>query len=237
MDTPHPTPPQHQPSATERQREALKSHIVKLATKAFYAHGVKNVTMDDIAHTLTMSKRTLYQLFQDKEELLLACVISHQTEMRKQLEELYNGEEHPNVLNIMLSTFEMRMAHMKDVEPTFYQDIAKYPKVIAFLEKSARDDESEAMAFIEMGVEQGYFRRDLNFRIIYNQFSSQLAAISKNPILQQFSMSEIFINTVVVYLRGGATIKGVELIDQFLDRVHADRSVGKKHTMLSRCMQ
>ncbi|EJW89893.1 transcriptional regulator, TetR family [gut metagenome] len=49
--------------------------VISVAMKAFYKKGVKSVTMDEIAHELTMSKRTLYQLFVDKEALLLACIL------------------------------------------------------------------------------------------------------------------------------------------------------------------
>ena len=40
----------------------------------FSEHGIKNVSMDDIAHNMSVSKRTLYELFEDKETLLTECI-------------------------------------------------------------------------------------------------------------------------------------------------------------------
>ena len=57
-----------------QQRADVRVHIVEVATKMFHHQGLRGVTMDDIAHELTMSKRTLYQIFADKEQLLLDCV-------------------------------------------------------------------------------------------------------------------------------------------------------------------
>ena len=45
---------------------------------AFATKGIKGVTMDDIAMGLGISKRTLYEMFEDKEELLIACMLEHQ---------------------------------------------------------------------------------------------------------------------------------------------------------------
>ncbi len=48
----------------------LRERIVMEATILFQAQGVKQVRMDDIARELSISKKTLYELFSDKEELL-----------------------------------------------------------------------------------------------------------------------------------------------------------------------
>lgn len=65
------------PSRHSTLRDAARAQVIEVATRLFHTQGIKNVTMDDIAHALTMSKRTLYQIFADKEDLLLACVVKH----------------------------------------------------------------------------------------------------------------------------------------------------------------
>ena len=55
----------------ENDREELKLRVVETASKSFMTLGIKAVHMDDIASSLSISKRTLYELFGDKEELLL----------------------------------------------------------------------------------------------------------------------------------------------------------------------
>ena len=52
------------------QRGELRDRIIETASEAVTAHGIKSITMDDIAASLSISKRTLYEVFQDKESLL-----------------------------------------------------------------------------------------------------------------------------------------------------------------------
>lgn len=52
----------------------LRNRILKAAMTEFLHKGVKSVKMDDIANTLAISKRTLYEIYSNKEELLLEAV-------------------------------------------------------------------------------------------------------------------------------------------------------------------
>ena len=60
----------------------LKEQIMLTAFDLFSEHGIKNVSMDDIAHSTSMSKRTLYELFEDKETLLMQCLSMSYNKMR-----------------------------------------------------------------------------------------------------------------------------------------------------------
>lgn len=61
-------------------KTVVKEHIVLAAAKAFAQKGVKTVRMDDIATGLSISKRTLYELFHDKEDLLFDVMKLHREE-------------------------------------------------------------------------------------------------------------------------------------------------------------
>lgn len=69
------------------QRGELRDRIIETASEAFTAHGIKSITMDDIAASLSISKRTLYEVFQDKESLLTECILKRQEEMNTFLAE------------------------------------------------------------------------------------------------------------------------------------------------------
>ena len=93
-------------SQTNTQREDARNSVIETATQMFHAQGIRNVTMDDIAHKLSMSKRTLYQLFTDKEDLLLACVIKHEGDVRTHLAAIIS--QSANVLDFLLIKFLRR---------------------------------------------------------------------------------------------------------------------------------
>lgn len=55
-------------------RVELKERIIERAMQAFKTHGIKCITMDDIAASMGISKRTLYEVFANKEMLLEDCI-------------------------------------------------------------------------------------------------------------------------------------------------------------------
>ena len=66
----------------------IKEQIMLTAFDLFSEHGIKNVSMDDIAHNASISKRTLYELFEDKETLLTECINLSYTKMRLSMKRL-----------------------------------------------------------------------------------------------------------------------------------------------------
>ena len=81
-------------------REELRERILTVAMEMFYKSGIKPVRMDDIANNLSISKRTLYEVFQDKETLLLECLVRG-----RELQNSYMNEvdiQKSNVLEIVL---------------------------------------------------------------------------------------------------------------------------------------
>lgn len=59
-------------------RSELRERIIQTVVKAFSTHGIKSITMDDIAASLGISKRTLYEVFSDKKSLLEECILTEQ---------------------------------------------------------------------------------------------------------------------------------------------------------------
>ena len=196
--------------------DARRNHIIEVATKAFHSEGIRNVTMDHIAHALTMSKRTLYQLFSDKEDLLLACALKREQEEHALIEKL--NQQTDNVLDHLLAPFALRMREMDDIKPDFFTEIVKYPRVIKFYEQAQKEREAEAVNFLNKGIKQGFFRPNVNFHIVYNQLCTGLSALMTNSDMNQYSQRELFRNTVIPYVRVCATIKGIEIIDRFMDK-------------------
>lgn len=208
--------PMTQPLYTDiGRREDLKRRIVSRATLAFRKQGIRSVTMDDIAHMLTMSKRTLYQLFADKEELLLACVKQHVVDEGERMPRLLEAGGN-DMLNLLLLTLEAKLKEAEEVNPCFVEDLVRYPRVRAFFERNNREREAEAVAFLNRGKAEGYFRKEVNFNIVYRQLMQGLDNMVAGGLLNIYSQREILANTIVPYLRGCATMEGIRIIDEFI---------------------
>ena len=81
-------------------RQELKDRIISYAMPEFYKRGVKAVKMDEISQGLHVSKRTVYEIFGDKEELLLAGMMRQLEENRSKLENFAKTQA-KNVIDII----------------------------------------------------------------------------------------------------------------------------------------
>lgn len=195
--------------------DEVKRRIVEVALQSFREKGLRNVTMDEIAHRLTMSKRTLYQLFSDKEDLLLACLKKRMEEEDAMLGGIY--AEKNNVLGLLLVVFEMNIKKLGGEEVNNIGDMVKYPRVMAFFEERSAARETEAVAFLEKGKEEGIFLKGVNFHIVYKEITHSVERLVEGGLFGLYSYREIFLNTLFPYLRGCATVEGIRVIDKFME--------------------
>lgn len=201
-------------------RAQMRQHIVKTASKAFHTNGIKSVTMDDIAHLLTMSKRTLYQLFHDKEELILACFMINAGEDLKRIEQIL--EETDNVLEVLLRAFAFKMEEIGQINPSFFADLMKYPRVVEFHRKRRGREVRTGVEFMNRGKEQGIFRPDIDFNIIIPFMQQQMDLFMGDPAFANYSLQHLFANTLMIMLRGCTTPKGAALMDAFMEKWRAE---------------
>ncbi len=196
-------------------RAMIQHNVISVALEAFRTEGVKNVTMDDVARRLQMSKRTLYQLFVDKEDLLLACVREQDEANRRRMGPLLDKAD--NVLGVILTEFREQMRNYGQLQPMFLAEVVKYPRVKNYVSMRRKADAESAVAFFNRGVEQGYFRPDVNYRVVYALLSHQLESVFASQVFEGYAFVELFVNTVLVIVRGCATMRGIALIDEFME--------------------
>lgn len=196
--------------------DSPQHRIINFALKEFREKGVKSVTMDNIARSLQMSKRTLYQLFDDKEQIIIAGIQLMKWEEQMMVKSML--ENNYNTLEIILRIIEQRINTQSNISPQFIQDLTRYPTVQAFLRQHRRESLQQAEAFLQQGIEQGMFRPDVNFGLVISSITTALEQMMKNKDLTNHpSLHEIFINIGLFHLRGCCTSLGIELIDKFLD--------------------
>ena len=135
-----------------------KEIIVEKASQMFVNQGIKAVRMDDIAQELSISKRTLYEMFGDKEELIYQSIglfISQGVERRKQ-----QCEELDNVLEIMLLSLRDMINHAP-IANRMRRNLQRfYPSVYERLEgEEKRKTAQQLRGWIHACVEHGYFTK------------------------------------------------------------------------------
>lgn len=205
------------------QRADLKERIIATATEAFTSNGIKSITMDDIANRLGISKRTLYEVFADKESLLKACILKVQTERDRYLQGVY--EQSHNVLEVILAVFQKSIEIFHSTNKRFFEDMKKYPKVYAMMRDRRNSDSEKTMSFFKSGVEQGIFRADINFAIVNLLVREQFDLLLNTEICKEYPFIEVYESIMFTYIRGIATKKGAQVLEEFIQQYRKNRIV------------
>lgn len=195
-------------------RLSLKSKILDSAMLDFAQRGIKSVKMDDIAKGLNISKRTLYELYENKEILLYECIKKAKAQDEREM--LTMMSQHDNVIDIILNIYKIKIEQFKQVTPQFYSDLEKFPKVMSYLEEQHDRDRVLQKQFIVRGVEEGYFRKDVDIDIVIIMFDALSQYVRRTRLYNQYPVKDIFNNMLFISFRGICTQKGIEVIDRFL---------------------
>jgi hypothetical protein len=192
----------------------LRQMIVDSAEEAFRQHGIKKVTMDEVAKNIHMSKRTLYQFFRDKEELVLACVKS--TLDREQEYANQAAMRSENALQLIFDVMQYRMTDSATTSEYYFRDITIYPTVTQYFKMRRAQCTARFIELLHIGVQQGLFVDTINFEV----FGGCMSLISEHVLqrksdLENVSFTDYVRHFVITLFRGCTTEKGRTIIDDF----------------------
>ncbi len=185
----------------------------------FVELGIKSIRMDDIAHTLGISKRTLYEMFTDKEELIYLCmkylmdeqlrmVAETTADCDDRLEALFNG------FKLMLDGGERHHRMMTNLQK-FYPAVFDRIRVEHIRGGVSRLREV-ILSYIDFGLINSNINVDLSITIFYYTATGVFG--QRNNIILPEGVTEkgAFMYTIVNFFRGIATEEGVRQIDRLV---------------------
>lgn len=195
-------------------RKELKEQVIEVALSLFLTNGVKSVTMDEIASAVRISKRTLYEIFKDKETLLKECILVRRDEMKVYLEEVLRDKQ--NVLEVVLAFYKRTVEALHRINNRFWEDVKKYPEVHALLSAHNEKETDDELKFFQIGVEQGLFRSEIDYEVVNVLFRELLRIYLKKETSYKFTMLQVYESFILTYIRGIVTPKGSQMLDEFL---------------------
>lgn len=169
-------------------RSDLKEKILEAATPMFYQHGIRKVKMDDIAKRLRISKRTVYEIYADKEDLLLE-VLQHSDEANRQKMKRLDVPG-TNVIDIIILFFKQKAEEVSRINPVFFEDMQRYPKLLEFFRKRHERQGVETQDFIRRGIDEGYFLTDINFDLVVMVADASVQFIMSNYLYKKYNFKE-----------------------------------------------
>lgn len=185
----------------------------------FVELGIKSIRMDDIAHTLGISKRTLYEKFTDKEELIYLCmkylmdeqlrmVAETTADCDDKLEALFNG------FKLMLDgggRHHRMMTNLQKFYPAVFDRIR-----VEHIRGGVSRLREVILSYIDFGLINSNINVDLSITIFYYTATGVFG--QRNNIILPEGVTEkgAFMYTIVNFFRGIATEEGVRQIDRLV---------------------
>lgn len=191
-----------------------KELIIEEATKLFMEHGVKSVTIDKIVKELHTSKRSIYNHFEDKIELLHACLANYHANIKKENEEIIHTSD--NVIEAMGRLHQQIIRRSYDVNPNFFNDVQNYyPGVLRDSYRNTGKYAHQHLMFLaEWGIRDGIFEKDMDVEVVGRTVLTLLKLLknSRTFPLGEFSKERLTFGILVPYMRGLCTLKGIKLL-------------------------
>ncbi len=194
-----------------------KDIILKGALDLFLRYGIKSITMDDISRALSVSKKTIYLYFEDKDILVCESVKAFTNFQRTVLTKI--SEEAKDAVDELIRISEYMRTNVCNINPSLLYDIKKYhPKAWnifldyrrEFLEKTIRDT-------LTLGITDGFFRPNMDTRIAarLRMETGEMGFNTDLFPLSEFETPKVQMELFEHFVYGICTIKGHKLINKY----------------------
>jgi AcrR family transcriptional regulator len=169
------------------KKPAVERSILESAYALFLEKGYRHTTMDDIAQSLSMSKKTLYKYFPGKLELLSASFEILKTKMAAKVEAILENKYIPFPLKLK-STLTVVATHLAPINPELFEDLREYAPEI-WEELRIYINESAYIRFqklISQGVAQGLVNPRINVSLMVMLYASAVQSLLDPKFINQF---------------------------------------------------
>ncbi len=198
----------------------MKERILKAAVDLFWRYGVKSVTMDDIAKELGISKKTIYQHFNDKDAIVKEVVEIELNSEQCDIDRL-EAEASDPIEEVMRTSDYMRTS-VATMNPVLLNDLKKYhPKAWAIFQKHKHEHIIQSISGnLQRGVDAGLYRDDIDVKVLARMRVEQIEMAFDPAIFppQKFAMIEVHTQLIHHFLRGILTAQGFEVYNHYAEK-------------------
>jgi TetR/AcrR family transcriptional regulator, cholesterol catabolism regulator len=205
----------------------VKDRILDKANALFRRYGIKSITMDEIASQLGISKKTIYQYFADKEELISSVM---DQKIKESQENCLFGIRHAeNAIHEEFLVQDKVLEHLDDLNPVALHDLEKFHPSVH--EKFVHHKNDFMMEMVEnnlrRGIREGLYRPEIRVNILSRfRMDSIYRSLSADFLPgSSVGLGELHQELFLHYLFGIASPEGYKLIRQYLEERKAKPAV------------
>ena len=193
------------------------NRIQEQARILFMRYGIRSVSMDDIAGGLGMSKKTIYQFFADKDELVEAIIDADIRDLQVDCDYCFAGSA--NAIDEVFQTMDRMLEHLQNLNPNLLYDLKKfhfksYRKFLQHKNSYLREIISKNL---ERGIKEELYRNDINVEVLsLYRLESMMVAFNQEVFpSDKFNLAEVTRLIIEHFVFGLTTLKGHKLILQY----------------------
>jgi AcrR family transcriptional regulator len=148
------------------EHDHIREKLLRGAEELFFKYGVRSVSMDDIARHLSVSKKTLYQYFADKDEIVSQVAHAHLSMIKSRFDSIATASK--NALDELMGINTCMGKIMHGMNATLLFDLKKYHNKAweAWTDHRHKHIRESVVRNIRQGIEEGLFRSNLNPEIL-----------------------------------------------------------------------
>lgn len=184
-----------------------KEELLECSVANFTTFGSKHFTMDELAHTLGISKKTIYKHYSSKEELVIASVTCLVNTFRESTQKIIAAEEDP--LSCIILLYDKGFESLKHFKPSFIFGLKKYYPEASKVFDDFRDEIVNEIVYglLQKAQVLKCIRRDVNLKLFcelyFNRFEE--IAFKNDSLFSTYSNDELLNHFVIFNLKGITT--------------------------------
>ncbi len=197
----------------------IKDRILKQAEELYRQFGIRSVSMDDISNALGISKKTIYQHFADKDQLVKEVIQFFMECEHGRAEDVFQKAINP-IEEIILSTQSMREM-LRNINPALLYDLQKYFPEAWQIYLNQKDAFKEIVQRnLVKGMEVGLYRYDLIPEIMskFRLESIDMAFNSHVFPAKDFNLLDVQLAFIDHFIRGIVTENGLKIYLELVNK-------------------
>jgi len=195
----------------------INERIIIAAESLFMKYGARSVTMDDIARELSVSKKTIYQYYTDKDEIVTLVSQAHIDQEKEDFNKIF--ETSHNAIEEMFKMSQCMRKIVTEINPSLLFDLQKYHRKAwdLYLVYKTEFIKNSVVNNLSKGIEEGYYREEIDVEIIatYRVEQVQMAFDNKIFTRNKFNFLVVQMQLFDHFLHGLLTDKGRKLYKNY----------------------
>ena len=197
----------------------VREKILHKATDMFLTYGFKSVTMDDIANTMGISKKTIYTYYKNKTKLVEASTLYL-------FETISQGicviqEQEVDAIAELFGIRTVVMQHLKDEKSSPQYQLQKYyPNIYGMLQKRQFDVVKDCIQEnIDKGIREGHYRPDISRDFVAKIYFACLMALKDSQLfpIDQYAQKDLMNLYLEYHIRAIVTLEGLKILETIID--------------------